>query len=73
MRNLRQRFGGFIVAGILAAILGTTTTPALAETGQIGGAAKNTCAFIAGMLFKVPADSGAATVFQALYLAFDCE
>jgi hypothetical protein len=73
MRNLRQRFGGFIVAGIFAAILATTTTPAHAEIGQLGGNAKNTCAFIAGMLFKVPADSGAAAVFQAFYIAFDCE
>jgi hypothetical protein len=73
MRNLRKRFGGVIVAGILAAVLGTTTTPAFAETGQIGGAAKNTSAFIAGMLFKVPADSGAAAVFQAFYIAFECE
>jgi putative flippase GtrA len=72
MRNLRQRFGGFIVAGILAAVLGTTTTPALADVGQMGGTAKNTCAFIAGMLFKVPADSGAAAVFQAFYIAFSC-
>jgi hypothetical protein len=72
MRNFRQRFGGFIVAGILAAVLGTTTTPALADIGQMGGNAKNTCAFIAGMLFKVPADSGAAAVFQAFYIAFEC-
>ena len=61
MRNLRQRFGGFIVAGILAAVLGTTTTPAFAEIGQMGGNGKNTCAFVLGMLFKVPADSGAAS------------
>jgi len=73
MRNLRQRFGGFIVAGILAAVLGTTTTPAFAEIGQMGGNAKNTCAFVLGMLFKVPADSGAAAVFKALYIAYDCD
>jgi hypothetical protein len=73
MRNLRKRFGGIIVAGILAAVLGSTATPAFAEIGQMGGNAKNTCAFIAGMLFKVPADSGAAAVFQAFYIAFSCD
>ena len=73
MRNLRQRFGGFIVAGILAAVLGTTTTPAFAEIGQMGGNGKNTCAFVLGMLFKVPSDSGAAAVFQALAIAYDCD
>jgi hypothetical protein len=73
MRNLRQRFGGFIVAGILAAVLGTTTTPAFAEIGQLGGNAKNTCAFVLGMLYKVPADSGAAAVFNALAIGFGCD
>jgi len=73
MRNLRKRFGGFIAAGILAGVLATTTTPAFAEIGQMGGNAKNTCAFVLGMLFKVPADSGAAAVFQALSIAYDCD
>lgn len=71
MQNLRQRFKGFIVAGVLAAILGGAT-PAYAEVAQIGGAGKNTCAFVAGMLLKVPADSGAAAVFNALLIAFEC-
>ena len=73
MRNLRKRIGGFIAAGLLAGVLATTTTPAFAEEGQMGGSGKNTCAFVLGMLFKVPADSGAATVFKALYLAYDCD
>src|SRR4029078_5507014 len=68
MRNLRPRFGGLIVPGILAAVLGTTTTPAFAEIGQMGGSGKNTCAFVLGMLFKVPADFGAAGVFARLFI-----
>ena len=71
MKNLRQRFGGFVLAAMLAAILGNAT-PAFAETGQIGGSAKNTCAFVSGLLMKVPADSGAAVVFTAMLIAFDC-
>jgi H+/gluconate symporter-like permease len=72
MRNLRQRFGGFIVAGMLAAILGSAT-PAFADTGAIGGNGKNTCAFVAGLLEKVPADSGAALMLLAVYAGFNCD
>jgi hypothetical protein len=72
MRNLRQRFGGFIVAGILAAVSGPPHA-GLCRDRQMGGNAKNTCAFVLGMLFKVPADSGAAAVFQALSIAYDCD
>ena len=72
MRNLRQRFGAVMAAGVLAMILGSVT-PAFADTGAMGGNGKNTCAFVAGLLFKVPPDSGAAQVFKAIMIAFDCD
>lgn len=69
MRNLRQRFGAFVFAGVLAGFLGSAV-PAYAD---IGGATRNTCAFVAGLLFKVPADSGAAGVFRAMLIAYECD
>lgn len=72
MRNLRQRLGGFITAATIAAVL-VSATPAFAETGSIGGAAKNTCAFVGGLLYKVPPDSPAAALFIAILVAFDCD
>jgi len=72
MRNLRQRFGAFVAAGVLAMILGSAS-PAFADTGTIGGTAKNTCAFVSGLLYKVPPDSGAALVFKSIMIAFDCD
>jgi hypothetical protein len=65
MRNLRQRFGAFILAGILA---GSATAFA-----DIGGPNRNTCAFILGHILKAPADSGAAVVFRAFYIAWECD
>lgn len=68
MRNLRQRFGAFVMAGIMAGVLGTATTFA-----DMGGPTRNTCAFILGQMLRVPADSAAASVFKAFYLSWDCE
>jgi hypothetical protein len=69
MRNLRQRFGAFVFAGVLAGVLGSSI-PAYAD---IGGTKRNTCAFIAGLIFKVPADSTAADVFRAMLISYDCD
>ena len=68
MRNLRQRFGAFVMAGIMAGVLGTVTTFA-----DMGGPNRNTCAFIFGQILKAPVDSAAADVFRAFYLSWDCE
>jgi hypothetical protein len=72
MRNLRQRLGGFIAAATIAAVLGSAT-PAFAETGTIGGNGKNTCAFVAGLLLKVPSDSPAAALFTAVLATWECD
>jgi hypothetical protein len=68
MRNLRNRFGAFVLAGIMAGVLGGATTFA-----DMGGPNRNTCAFILGQIAKVPADSTAASVFRAFFVAWDCE
>jgi hypothetical protein len=69
MRNLRQRFGAFVFAGVLAGIIGSSV-PAFAD---IGGAKRNTCAFILGLSLKVPSDSPAASVFRAMMIGYDCD
>jgi hypothetical protein len=68
MRNLRKQFGAFVLAGIIAGVLGSATAFA-----DIGGPNRNTCAFILGQIAKVPADSTAASVFKAFFIAWDCE
>jgi hypothetical protein len=68
MRNLRQRFGAFVLAGIMAGVLGSATAFA-----DIGGPNRNTCAFILGHILKAPANSGAADVFRAMFIAWDCD
>ena len=72
MRNLRQRLCAFVAATMLAIVFGGVT-PAYADIGTMGGKAKNTCAFAAGLLLKVPADSGAAEMLKALLAGFDCD
>ncbi len=67
MRNLRQRFGAFVFAGIIAAVLGSATAFA-----DMGGPTRSTCAFILGHVLKAPADSAAANVFRTFYLSWDC-
>ena len=66
MRNLRNRFGAFVLAGIMAGVLGSATTFA-----DMGGQ-RNTCAFIFGKVVNAPADSVQASVFRAFYLSWDC-
>lgn len=68
MRNLRQRFGAFVLAGVMAGVLGSATTFA-----DIGGPNRNTCAFILGHILKAPTGSAAADVFWAFFVAWNCE
>jgi hypothetical protein len=66
MRNLRKRFGAFVLAGIMAGVLGSATTFA-----DMGGY-RNTCAFILGKIVAAPSDSVQASVFRTFFLAWDC-
>jgi hypothetical protein len=68
MRNLRQRFGAFVFAAVLAAIVGNAA-PLFAD---MGGPTRDRCAFVAGLALKVPGDSVAADFFRALYIGWDC-
>jgi hypothetical protein len=75
MRNLRQRLTGFVAAGIFAMVLGGVT-PVFAADGlptNMGGSSHDTCAFVAGKLFKVPPTSGAYVVFVAVMTLLQCE
>ena len=75
MRNLRQRLTGFVAATMFAMILGSVS-PAFATDGlptNMGGSSHDTCAFVAGKLFKVPPTSGAAVVFLAVMSLLECE
>jgi hypothetical protein len=72
MRNLRQRLTGFVAAGIIAAILGSVS-PAYAASIEMGGPNKDTCAFVAGKLYKVPPTSGAYVVFLAVMSLLECD
>ena len=67
MRNLRQRFSAFMLAAVLAGVVGSATTFA-----DRGGPTRDTCAFVLGQILRVPADSAAAAVFQAFFIAWDC-
>jgi hypothetical protein len=70
MRNLRQRFGAFVLAGVLAAAMFGTTSPAyagaLSADGTIGGSGKNACAFVEGLLMKIPEGVPGTTVAVGL-------
>ena len=72
MRNLRQRIGAFVAAGIVAMILGSVT-PAYAASIEMGGPNKDTCAFVSGKLYKVPPTSGAYVVFVAVLTLLQCD
>ena len=74
MRNLRQRLTGIAAAVITAIILGSAS-PALAADGptNMGGSSHDTCAFVAGKLYKVPPTSGAYVVFMAVLSLLDCD
>jgi hypothetical protein len=66
MRNLRQQFGAFVLAGVMAAVMFGTTRPAYAATadGMIGN--KNACAFIEGILINIPEGVPGTTVAVGL-------
>lgn len=75
MRNLRQRLTGFAAAVITAIILGNAS-PAFAADGlptNMGGSSHDTCAFVAGKLYKVPPTSGAYIVFMAVLSLLECD
>jgi hypothetical protein len=75
MRNLRQRLTGFVAATMFAMILGSVS-PAFAADGlptTMGGPGKDTCAFVAGKLYKVPPTSGAFVVFMAVMSILQCD
>lgn len=72
MRNLRQRLTGFAAATMLAMILGSTS-PVFAASVNMGGEAHDTCAFVAGKLYKVPPTSGAFFVFMAVLSILQCD
>jgi hypothetical protein len=67
MRN--RFFGAFIVAAVLSVSLLGNTRIASADTGSLGGAAKSTCGFLQGILYKVGAPE---VVGQILMSLFDC-
>jgi hypothetical protein len=71
MRNPRQFVGAFVLAAMMAALLGTAS-PASADSGAPGGPSKGTCGFLQGILYKMPPDVAAALapLFNEL---FDCE
>ena len=72
MRNLRQRLTSFVAATMFAMILGSVT-PAFAEPINMGGSSHDTCAFVAGKLYKVPPTSGAAVIFMAVLSLLQCD
>ena len=75
MRNLRQRLTGFVAATMFAMILGSVA-PVFAEDGlptSMGGSSHDTCAFVAGRLYKVPPTSGAAVIFMAVLSILQCD
>jgi hypothetical protein len=59
MRNPRQFVGAFVLAATMASLLGSAS-PASADVGAPGGAAKGTCGFLQGILYKMPPDVAAA-------------
>jgi hypothetical protein len=69
MRNLRQRFGAFVLAGVMAAVMFGATPAyagALSADGTIGGSGKNACAFVEGLLMKIPEGVPGTTVAVGL-------
>jgi hypothetical protein len=71
MSKHRQFVGAFVMAVMLAAVLGSAR-PAFADTGAPGGAAKGTCGFLQGILYKMP-DSVAATMATLFDNLFGCD
>ena len=69
MRNYRQFVGSFVIAVMFAALLGTASPVAAAET-TAGGAGFSTCAFLQGILYRIsnPAASDRlASIFDRLF------
>ena len=68
MRNSRQFVGAFVLAVMMATLLGTVT-PVLADAGAPGGPQRGTCGFLQGILYKMPDDVAAvmAGLFNELF------
>ena len=69
MRNYRQFVAPFVMAVMIAAVLGISG-PASADAGAPGGPHRSTCAFLSGILQRVGnADAAAslAGIFDALF------
>jgi hypothetical protein len=66
MQNLRQRFGAFVVAAMVAGVMIGTASPAFAgavtSDGTIGGSGKNACAFVQGLMLQIPDGVPGATI-----------
>ena len=71
MRNPRQFVGAFVLAAMMAALLGTAR-PASADTGAPGGPNKGTCGFLQGILYKMP-DDVAAKIGPMFENLFSCD
>jgi hypothetical protein len=71
MRNHRQFVGAFVMAVMVAALLGIAS-PASADQGAPGGPKRGTCGFLQGILYRMPVDVAAsvAVMFDNL---FGCE
>ena len=69
MRNYRRFVAPFVMAVMIAAALGISS-PASADAGAPGGPQRSTCAFLAGILYRVGNADAAdklADIFDALF------
>ena len=68
MRNPRRFVGAFVLAAMMAALLGTAS-PASADIGAPGGPNKGTCGFLQGILYRMPDDVAAkiGPIFESLF------
>ena len=72
MRNNRQFVGAFVMAVMIAALLGTAR-PASADLGAPGGPHRSTCAFLQGILYKVGNADAAARLAEIFDNLFGCD
>jgi hypothetical protein len=66
---MRKFTGAFVLAALMASML-TVAQPAWADTGAPGGPNRSTCAFLSGIVMKIPnADLAAvaAAIFNNLF------
>jgi hypothetical protein len=63
---MRKFTGAFVVAALMAGVFGAAQ-PAFADTGSLGGAAKSTCGFLAGLLYKVGAPEVIGAILSNIF------